>query len=95
MTNQLQQTMASFWRGQYKNLDHKINWDSWSTMCKNLKDGGLGFRELSLFNQTLLAKNGWNLVTAPYMLSSKILQAKYYPNKNFLEATKKNNASYV
>jgi hypothetical protein len=53
--------------------------------CAKL-EGGLGFRDLVLFNKALLAKQGWPLLQNPDSLTAKIFEAKYYENSSFLEA---------
>jgi hypothetical protein len=44
----------------------------------------LGFRDISAFNEALLAKQGWRLMTNPDSLISKVLKAKYFPKCHFL-----------
>jgi len=53
-------------------------------MAKEL--GGIGFRNTYGFNLVLLGKQGWNLLTNPYTIISKLLKDKYYPRGDFLEA---------
>jgi hypothetical protein len=47
---------------------------------------GLGFRDLTMFNKALLAKQCWRLIQHPHSLISQIIRAKYYPNCSFLES---------
>ncbi|XP_045831362.1 uncharacterized protein LOC123922707 [Trifolium pratense] len=55
----------------------------------------MGFRNLRAFNEALLAKQGWRLITQPNSLVTQIIKAKYYPKGDFLTATHKQNMSYT
>ena len=47
--------------------------------------GGMGFRDLKLFNLALLAKQGWRLQTNTSSLFYRVYKAKYFPRCDFLE----------
>jgi hypothetical protein len=47
--------------------------------------GGLGFRDLKLFNQALLAHQAWRLVAFLDSLCARVLKAKYYSWGNLLD----------
>jgi hypothetical protein len=63
-------------------------------MCKTKKNGGMGFRGLRDFNEALLAKQRWRIITQPNILMSRVLQSKYFPHNSLWDATQKNNISY-
>ncbi|KAL5864315.1 hypothetical protein ACOSQ3_001829 [Xanthoceras sorbifolium] len=52
----LHRLMARFW-WESNASNNKIHWCSWSHLCRSKLESGLGFRDLSLFNQALLAKS--------------------------------------
>ena len=58
-------------------------------------DGGLGFRDFLTFNQSLLAKQSWRLLTNPNSLCGRVVKGKYFHNCDFMNARKKRNSSHV
>ena len=57
--------------------------------------GGLGFRDLKLFNLALLAKQGWRLQTNSSSLFCRVFRTKYFPHGSFVEADMGRNPSYA
>lgn len=49
--------------------------------------GGLRFRDVQSFNLAMLAKQCWRLFKEPSSLVSKLLQQKYHPYSNLLDAS--------
>jgi hypothetical protein len=94
LCNQLEGMACKFWWGS-KDENRKIHWVSWNKMCKGKNKGGLGFRKSRAFNEALLAKQGWRIITQPESLVAKLLKAKYFPKCNFMEAKVGNKVSYT
>jgi hypothetical protein len=55
--------------------------------------GVMGFKDLIMFNQALLAKQAWRLITCPNSLCTRVLRAKYYPRGNLLDTLAAGEAS--
>ena len=55
--------------------------------------GGMGFKDLRLFNQALLARQAWRLIQYPESLCAQVLRAKYYPNGEITDTVFSGNAS--
>ena len=64
-------------------------------MCKSKLRGGMGFRNLQAFNLTMLAKQGWRLLSNPHSLVARIYKAKYFPHGDVLNSQLGSNPSYA
>jgi hypothetical protein len=86
--------VARFWWGG-DDKKRKIHWRKWEAIAVPKSLGGMGFRDLQLFNQAMLAKQGWRLISNPDSLCARVLKGKYYHGSCFMEARRKRNASHV
>src|SRR3954464_15547576 len=66
--------IRQFWWGS-KQGKQKSCWVVWDILTQPKHMGGLGFRDLEVFNITLLCRQTWRLLTEPTSLSSQILKA--------------------
>jgi hypothetical protein len=84
--------MAKFWWSS--SLDRKsLHWISWSKFVTPKIKGGIGFRDLHLFNLALLGKQGWRFMINPNSLCARVLKARYFPECDFMQATVPRSAS--
>jgi hypothetical protein len=65
----------------------KIHRMSWKRMGRSKNEGGMGFKDLVVFNQVLLAKQCWRLYQSPSSLTARIFKAKYFSHSIVLEAS--------
>lgn len=94
LCSDIHQLMASFWWGS-KADERKIHWMAWSKLCTPKNEGGMGFRDLNIFNLSLLAKQGWRILMFPDSLVARVLKALYYPNSSFMNAVSCPGISYT
>ena len=71
---------------------HWISWD-WMTTPKFM--GGMGFRDMKLFNQALLGRQCWRLMTQPDSLCAKVLKGRYYPKCSFIDSISTRSSSFT
>jgi hypothetical protein len=93
LCDQIGAMICRFW-WNHQEGKHKIHWLSKEQMLKPKEEGGLGFRDIHLFNQAMLAKQGWRLWQQPDSLCARVLKAKYYASSSVLEAKPKAGMSY-
>ncbi|KAK2640685.1 hypothetical protein Ddye_028480 [Dipteronia dyeriana] len=73
LVSDIHKLCANFWWGSC-DIKRGIHWGSWRKLCRSKEAGGLGFRDLSIFNQELLAKQ------------SRVLKDCYFPDTSLFEA---------
>jgi hypothetical protein len=82
----LTRSIRRFWWGELGDK-RKTHWIAWDKFTKPKGLGGLGFRDLKVFNQALLARQAWRLIDRPTSLCTRVLKARYYPNGCLLDTT--------
>lgn len=85
---------AHFWWGE-TSTKGGVHWKFWNWLCRKKEEGGLNFRRFESFNQALVAKQVWRLLTQPEFFISQVLKARYYKNENIMEAKLGSNPSFV
>ena len=90
----LSSAMAAFW-WRVSEDKGKIHWLSWDNLCVSKELGGMGFKDIELFNQALLGKQAWRILTDQHSLLSSFLNICYFPNGSFLYTTLGNRPSYA
>lgn len=73
----------------------KMHWRSWDWLSSPKFLGGLGFRDLQLFNQAMLGKQGWRLLTNPDSFCARVLKGRYFPTTDFWHAPCPRSSSYT
>jgi hypothetical protein len=88
----LTRMIRNYWWGSSQEK-RKTHWISWDKITLSKDQGGLGFCNLRVFNQALLAKQAWRLLTKSTTLCARLLKAKYYPNGELHDTVFSANAS--
>ena len=86
LCKQIQSILTRFWWDANPERK-KMCWVAWTSMAMPKYAGELGFRDVETFNDALLAKIGWKILTEPQSLLSRILLGKYTKNSTFLECS--------
>ena len=67
----------------------------WEELTKSKTIGGMGFQDLALFNDSLLAKQAWRLLNEKTSLFYKVFKARFFPNSSIMEVANSRLGSYA
>ncbi|XP_056844909.1 uncharacterized mitochondrial protein AtMg00310-like [Raphanus sativus] len=94
LINEITTSMRNFWWSGQKDKQ-KIPWISWKKVTASKREGGLGIRDMEMFNLALVAKQGWRIIRNPSSLMARVMKAKYFRHTDFLQAPTYKNSSYA
>ena len=88
----LNSLIRKFWWGSDSGK-RKSCWVAWDKIIQPKYMGGLGFRDIEIFNLALLARQAWRMLIRPESLCFKVLKSVYFPSSDILSAPIGNNPS--
>ncbi|CAA7029244.1 unnamed protein product [Microthlaspi erraticum] len=84
LCKRIQSVLTRFWWDANPEKK-KMCWVSWDKLTRGKREGGLGIRDIQDFNDALLGKQSWRILSKPESLLAKILKGKYFPKSDFLD----------
>lgn len=90
----LRKPISNFWWG-VDNGKKKVHWKSWDWLSSPKYLGGMGFRDMAIFNQAMLGKQCWRLLTEPHSLCARVMKGRYFPDGDFWSAQCPRSSSYT
>ncbi|KAL5548874.1 hypothetical protein UlMin_004105 [Ulmus minor] len=94
LIRELHRLCAQFWWGGEPGK-RRMHWCTWEKLCSHKADGGMGFRDLRLFNKAILAKQAWRIHSHPTSLAARVLQGFYFHKSSFLQVKANSSSSFI
>ena len=94
LIEELETLIRKFWWG-YNGENKKEHWVKWERLCEDKEKGGLGFKDIEKFNDSLLAKQVWHMLNNPDSLCHRVFKSRFFPDCSILEAKDSTMGSYA
>ena len=94
LIKELETLIRKFWWG-YDGNSKKVHWVKWEKLCEDKGNGGMGFKDIEKFNDSLLAKQVWRMINHPDSLCHRVFKARFFPDCSILEAKESTTGSYA
>ena len=67
----------------------------WDDTCQHKDQGGMGFKDLVMFNEVMLTKLTWRLLHVDNSLFYRVFKSRFFPRGTIFEAKDSSSASYA
>ncbi|XP_075654720.1 uncharacterized protein LOC142624873 [Castanea sativa] len=94
LCHEIETLIRKFWWGQ-KGERRKVHWVKWGDLCQDKDQGGMGFKDLTMFNEAMLVKLAWRLLHNDNSLFSRVFNARFFLRGTILETKDSSSASYA
>ena len=94
LVKELEVLIRKFWWGYYGD-SRKVHWVNWKRLCEAKEVGGLGFKEIEKFNDSLLAKQVRCMINNPNSLCHRVFKARFFSDCLILDAKDSTIGSYA
>ena len=94
LCHEIEGLICKFWWGQ-RGDRWKIHWVKWGVRCDPKSEGGMGFKELSFFNEALLAKQTRCLLQNKNSLFYRVFKTRFFLDCSIMEAKEGHGGSYA
>jgi hypothetical protein len=95
LCNDMDGVVRKFWWSPKKSGNKCYSPKVWKELCQHLSVGGLGFRSFESFNEAMIAKLAWWVLSGRDSFFVTVLKAKYHVGSNWLNAPLPRSASFV
>uniref|UniRef100_A0A2N9G7C7 Reverse transcriptase domain-containing protein n=1 Tax=Fagus sylvatica TaxID=28930 RepID=A0A2N9G7C7_FAGSY len=87
--------VRKFWWSPKKSGNKYYSPVAWKELCQPLSVGGLGFRSFESFNEAMIAKLAWWVLSGRDSFCIKVLTAKYHVGSKWLNSPPARSASFA
>jgi hypothetical protein len=87
--------LRKFWWSPHTEGNSFFTPIAWSSLCKPFSDGGLGFRKFECFNEAMLSKLAWWILSDRDSFCVKVLRGKYKVRFNWLSCSPTKSSSFA